>query len=64
MYALLHSRDVHGREFAQKSEALRLENMIPCQNLSETAESRVEDWRGVSKVKPICYRLFRLTVPH
>ena len=25
---------------------------------------RVEDWRGVSKVKPICYRLFRLTVPH
>jgi hypothetical protein len=26
--------------------------------------SRVEDWRGIPKVKPICYRLFRLTVPH
>ena len=26
--------------------------------------SRVEDWRGIPKVKPICYRPFRLTVPH
>ncbi len=26
--------------------------------------SRVEDWRGISQVKPICFRLFRLTVPH
>jgi len=28
------------------------------------ARSRVEDWRGISQVLPICYRPFRLTVPH
>jgi len=65
-----HEKPVDAAEAWERNgvwRGLRVKSFTVTLTLSSLAPwrmCRVEDWRGVPKVKPICYRPFRLTVPH
>jgi putative transposase len=46
-YALRESGEAYRGQFDAKNDALRPENTLSWQRITELAASRVEDWRGI-----------------